>query len=129
MKNLVMSSFMFLLLMSCGHSDNKSSMNSAILGSWNKFSNDSGNQLNGSVKTYFADSTFYWDFGDYSEEGIYEIEDSVLKITNMSGGGLKEYKIIELNDSIFKYLSNVNEDTLSYFKMNELRHSQNPTDN
>ena len=107
---------LIFILFSCGSESNDEPLNTKILGTWNTFSKESGNQNFGSTNTYSEDSTFFYFYGDYSERGKYYVSDSILFTTNLNGGNKINYKIIELSDSIFKHISVLNEDTVTFYK-------------
>lgn len=101
---------------SCENKEDEPDMFDEILGTWNSNSKESGMQSHGSTETYFSDSTFFWFYGDYFEEGKFLIEDSILKVTNLYGGNPRSYKIIELNESLYKFTNAELKDTLTFYR-------------
>lgn len=101
---------------SCENKTDEEILFDQILGTWNSNSKESGMQQHGSTKTYYSDSTFFWFYGDYFEEGKFLIEDSILKVTNLYGGNPRSYKIIELNESLYKSANAEQTDTFTFYR-------------
>lgn len=96
-----------VFMVSCGSSIyNDDKWEKKIIGNWSISPKSKINDRDYlGLRSYFPDSTFFFDHGDYHDQGIYWIEDSLLirviiKKDLDSKNDTSIFPILELNDSV-----------------------------